>query len=133
MARHIELEGLPEERVAAIAVRLINLGWFRVGTDRYAKSSRTFGITTLRKSHVAVRGSRISFTYRGKHSIMLRGAIVDAELAAVMRELMAQRISARSSPPRTSAREAGRCSRQSSLQTMPHPRRKPKRNGGSPP
>src|SRR5947209_18259345 len=34
-ADHIALPGLPEERVAAIAVRLINLGWFRVGSDRY--------------------------------------------------------------------------------------------------
>jgi DNA topoisomerase-1 len=90
MAKHMELDGLPEERVAAIAVRLINLGWFRVGTDRYAKTSRTFGITTLRKSHVSVRGARISFQYRGKHSIMLRSAIVDAELAAAMKELLAQ-------------------------------------------
>jgi DNA topoisomerase-1 len=90
MAKHFELDGLPEERVAAIAVRLINLGWFRVGTDRYAKASRTFGITTLRKSHVSVRGARISFQYRGKHSIMLRSAIVDAELAAAMKELLAQ-------------------------------------------
>src|SRR5436305_12676320 len=31
MAEHRELEGLPFEKVAAIAVRLINLGWFRVG------------------------------------------------------------------------------------------------------
>jgi DNA topoisomerase-1 len=90
MAEHIELEGLPEQRVAAIAVRLINLGWFRVGSDRYATSSRTFGITTLRKNHVSVRGSRISFKYRGKHSIMLRSAIVDAELAAAMKELLAE-------------------------------------------
>ena len=89
-AEHIELPGLPEDRVAAIAVRLINLGWFRVGTDRYAKTSRTFGITTLRKSHVSVRGARISFSYRGKHSIMLRSAIVDAELAGAMKELLAQ-------------------------------------------
>jgi DNA topoisomerase-1 len=89
MAKHMALDGLPPERVAAIAVRLINLGWFRVGTDRYAKTSRTFGITTLNKSHVTVRGSRISFKYRGKHSIMLRSAIVDAELAAAMKELLA--------------------------------------------
>src|SRR5439155_7640803 len=89
MAAHMELEGLPEEKVAAIAVRLINLGWFRVGTDRYAKTSRTFGITTLRKSHVGVRGSRISFHYRGKHSIMIHSAIVDAELAAAMKALIA--------------------------------------------
>jgi DNA topoisomerase-1 len=89
MAEHMGLDGLPPEKVAAIATRLINLGWFRVGGDRYAKQSRTFGITTLRKSHVAVRGSRVSFRYRGKHSIMLRSAIVDPELAAAMRELLA--------------------------------------------
>jgi len=89
MAQHMELDGLPPEKVAAIATRLINLGWFRVGGDRYAKQSRTFGITTLRKGHVSVRGSRIAFRYRGKHSIMLRSAIVDAELAAAMKELLA--------------------------------------------
>jgi len=87
MAKHMELEGYPAEKVAAIAVRLINLGWFRVGGDRYAKRSRTFGITTLRKSHVTVRGSRISFRYRGKHSMMVRSAVVDAELAAAIRAL----------------------------------------------
>jgi DNA topoisomerase-1 len=90
MSGHMGLEGLPEEKVAAVAVRLINLGWFRVGSDRYAKTSRTFGITTLRKSHVSVRGSRISFRFRGKHSIMIRSAIVDPELAAAMKELIAQ-------------------------------------------
>ena len=89
MAQHMELDGLPPEKVAAIATRLVNLGWFRVGGERYAKQSRTFGITTLRKSHVTVRGSRISFRYRGKHSIMLRSAVVDQELAAAMRDLLA--------------------------------------------
>ncbi|HEU5362741.1 MAG TPA: hypothetical protein VFU56_05320 [Gaiellaceae bacterium] len=89
MAGHMALDGLPPEKVAAIATRLINLGWFRVGGDRYAKRSRTFGVATLRKSHVSVRGSRVSFRYRGKHSIMLRSAIVDAELAAAVRELLA--------------------------------------------
>ena len=89
MADHMELDGLPFEKVAAIAVRLINLGWFRVGNDRYAKESRTFGITTLRKSHVRVRGKRVAFNYRGKHKIMNRSVIVDAELADAIRELMA--------------------------------------------
>jgi DNA topoisomerase I len=89
MAEHMALDGLPPEKVAAIATRLINLGWFRVGGDRYAKRSRTFGITTLRKRHVAVRGSRVSFRYRGKHSIMLRSAVVDADLAAAVKELLA--------------------------------------------
>jgi DNA topoisomerase I len=90
MAEHMALDGLPEEKVAAIAVRLINLGWFRVGSDRYAKASRTFGITTLRKSHVSVRGSRIAFRYRGKHSVMIHSAVVDPELAGAVRQLLAQ-------------------------------------------
>jgi DNA topoisomerase-1 len=90
MSEHMDLEGMPEEKVAAVAVRLINLGWFRVGGDRYAKRSRTFGITTLRKSHVAVRGSRIAFRYRGKHSILIHSAIVDPELAAALKLLVAQ-------------------------------------------
>jgi DNA topoisomerase I len=88
MGEHMALEGLPQEKVAAIAVRLINLGWFRVGSDRYARQSRTFGITTLRKRHVAVRGARIAFSYRGKHNIMVRSAIVDEELAAAVRDLV---------------------------------------------
>jgi DNA topoisomerase-1 len=38
---------------------------------------------------VSIRGSRISFRYRGKHSLMIRSAIVDQELASAMRELLA--------------------------------------------
>jgi DNA topoisomerase I len=88
MSTHMDLDGLPYEKVAAVALRLINLGWFRVGSDRYAKTSRTFGITTLRKSHVRVRGSRIAFRYRGKHKIWVHSAIVDRELADAVRELL---------------------------------------------
>ncbi len=89
MAEDMQLPGLPEPRVAAVAVRLINLGWFRVGSERYARTHRTFGITTLRKSHVAVRGARLAFRYRGKHGTAVRSALVDAELAAAVRELLA--------------------------------------------
>jgi DNA topoisomerase-1 len=88
-SEHMDCEGLCFERVCAVAVRLINLGWFRVGTDRYAKTSRTFGITTLRKGHVSVRGSRISFRFRAKHSVQVHTAIVDAEIAATLKELIA--------------------------------------------
>ena len=66
---------------------MINLGWFRVGADRYTKRHRTFGITTLNKSHVSVRGSRVSFKYRGKHKVLVRTAVVDAELAEAMKAL----------------------------------------------
>ena len=87
MAQHIELEPMSPDWTCAVAVRLINLGWFRVGDDRYTKAHKTFGITTLRKGHVKVRGSRIAFRYRAKHRIMVRTAVVDSELAEAIREL----------------------------------------------
>jgi DNA topoisomerase-1 len=87
IAKHMELDELDPDRVCAVAVTLINLGWFRVGSERYAKKYRTYGITTLTKRHVTVRGSRISFKYRGKHRSWVRTALVDEELADTMREL----------------------------------------------
>jgi DNA topoisomerase-1 len=88
MSKHMDGEPLSREWVCAVALRLINLGWFRVGTERYARTTRTFGITTLRKGHVSVRGSRITFKYRGKHRVRVRTAIVDDELADAMRTLL---------------------------------------------
>jgi DNA topoisomerase-1 len=81
-------EELTPEWTCALAVKLINLGWFRVGGEHYAKQYRTFGITTLSKSHVTVRGSRVAFKYRGKHRVWVRTAVVDADLAAAMRTLV---------------------------------------------
>ena len=89
MAKDLEGEPFSPEWVCALALRLINLGWFRVGTERYARTTRTFGITTLRKGHVSVRGSRITFKYRGKHRVLVRTAIVDEELADAMKKLIA--------------------------------------------
>jgi DNA topoisomerase-1 len=88
MAEHMEYEPMTPEWTCALAVRLINLGWFRVGDDRYVTAHKTFGITTLRKGHVKVRGSRIAFRFRAKHRIWVRTAVVDSELAAATRELL---------------------------------------------
>jgi DNA topoisomerase-1 len=89
MSEHMDNDLLDRERVSAIATRLINRGWFRVGTERYAKESKTFGITTLRKDHVLVRGHRIAFDFRGKHGSVVRTTLVDQELADAISELLA--------------------------------------------
>jgi DNA topoisomerase IB len=87
MAEHLSLEPCEADWTCALAVRLINVGWFRVGGERYAKRHRTFGICTLSCAHVSVKGNRVSFKYRGKHKVWVRTAIVDAEIAAAVREL----------------------------------------------
>jgi DNA topoisomerase IB len=88
MSEHMDRDGLDRERVSAVAIRLINRAWFRVGGERYVKESRTFGITTLTKQHVAVRGNKVAFHFRGKHNVLVRTTLVDSELANVMKELL---------------------------------------------
>ena len=81
--------GFGLEKVCGLIVLLISEGFFRVGGERYTKENRTFGITTLRKSHVRVRGSRLEFDYRGKGAIDQHQVIVDAGLARAVRRLLA--------------------------------------------
>jgi DNA topoisomerase-1 len=88
MAEHLDKDELDRERVSAIALRLINAGWFRVGSERYARESGTYGITTLTRRHVTVRGHRLTLSFRGKHKIQVRTTVVDEELADAMRDLL---------------------------------------------
>jgi len=90
MGEHMMLDPYERERVCAVAIRLINMGWFRVGSDRYAKASRTYGVTTLNKNHVSVRGKRVSFKFQAKHKVLVRTSLVDAELATAIRDLLEQ-------------------------------------------
>ena len=90
MGEHMTHDPYDRERVCAIAVRLINMAWFRVGSDRYAKTSRTHGVTTLTRSHVSVRGTRVTFRFRAKHKVRVRTSVVDAELAGAIKDLLAQ-------------------------------------------
>jgi DNA topoisomerase-1 len=88
MAEHLDKDELDRERVSAIALRLINLGWFRVGSERYVRESGTYGITTLSRRHVTVRGNRVMLSFRGKHKIQVRTTLVDKELADAMKDLL---------------------------------------------
>ncbi|HXV15216.1 MAG TPA: hypothetical protein VD758_00460, partial [Gemmatimonadaceae bacterium] len=69
LREHINLVGLSRNRVAAGVVMLISQRWFRVGSDRYEKENRSFGITTLRKTHVTHEDDHVIFNYRGKRGI----------------------------------------------------------------
>jgi DNA topoisomerase-1 len=77
------------ERVAAGVLRLIAERCFRPGSDRYAKENRSFGITTLRKSHVTVDGDTATFAFRGKSGVKQRQVVVDRAIARFVRTLLA--------------------------------------------
>jgi len=58
--------GLPREKVLATVVQLLEKSLIRVGNDEYAKSNRSYGLTTLRDQHVDVKGATVRFRFRGK-------------------------------------------------------------------
>ncbi len=66
---HLALDGMPVERAGAAAVRLLDLGYFRIGSDAYADANGSFGLTTLEKRHVRARGGRLVFRFQGKSGI----------------------------------------------------------------
>ncbi len=69
VSRDFRSRGYTMEKVGAGIVRLIGDAFFRVGSDRYAKENNSFGITTLRKSHVEIDGDSVHFRYRGKRGV----------------------------------------------------------------
>src|SRR3954452_25582204 len=84
----IQEKGLTRERVLAAAIRLLDLGTFRVGSEQYAEDNGTFGLATLRRDHVHVRGEKVSFSYTAKGGVERELDIVDEPTAAVVRALM---------------------------------------------
>jgi len=87
MTEHLDKDELDRERVSAVALRLISLGWFRVGSERYAREG-TYGVTTLLRRHVRVRGTRIRLSFPSKGGIRVRSELVDEDLADAIRGLL---------------------------------------------
>jgi DNA topoisomerase-1 len=58
--------GFGRELVLSLAVRLLYRGFFRLGSEGYAEQNQTYGLATIRKSHVKVTGDVISFDYAAK-------------------------------------------------------------------
>jgi DNA topoisomerase-1 len=76
---------LDADTVAATVLRLVSETFCRIGGERYAKENGTFGITTLKKSHVDTRGRIVAFAYRGKSNVQQRQVVTDPELVRLVR------------------------------------------------
>ena len=61
--------GMTRDRACATAVRLLDLGYFRIGNDAYADQYGSFGLTTLQRRHVRKRRSSLVFEFVGKSGV----------------------------------------------------------------
>jgi DNA topoisomerase IB len=88
VAVHLSQEGLTEQRVLACAARLLDIGFFRIGSEEYAEVNGTFGLATIRREHTRVEGDQVTFDYKAKSGKQTLRAIVDPQVAAVISELL---------------------------------------------
>jgi DNA topoisomerase-1 len=86
--RDLRRRGLPQERVIAVVVRLLEDTLVRVGNEEYARTNGSFGLTTLRDRHVRVSGSGsgVRLRFVGKAGKAHDVAIEDARLARLVRK-----------------------------------------------
>jgi DNA topoisomerase-1 len=85
-AADLRRAGLPREKVLATVVRLLEKSLIRVGNDEYARDNGSYGLTTLRDSHVDVRGSTLRFEFRGKSGKRHAVDVSDPRLARIVKE-----------------------------------------------
>jgi DNA topoisomerase IB len=84
VSRDLEADGMPIARAAATAVRLLDLGYFRIGGDTYAEDNGSFGLTTLERHHVRARSGRLVFDFVGKSGIEHTIEIDDGQAIAAL-------------------------------------------------
>jgi DNA topoisomerase-1 len=77
--------GLSREKLLATVVQLLEKSLIRVGNDEYAKANRSFGLTTMRNTHVRVRGSRLQFGFTGKSGKRHSIDVDDKRLARIVK------------------------------------------------
>ena len=82
--------GMPLPRATAVAVRLLDQGYFRIGSDAYAEGG-SFGLTTLERRHVRIRNGVLVFIFVGKSGIEHTIEIDDAEVIEALRLMRRRR------------------------------------------
>lgn len=79
------------EQVLACAVRLLDRGLFRIGTEDYAVTNETYGLATIKRRHVSINGDALLFDYPAKHGKRHLRQVLDPEVVELVARLKARR------------------------------------------
>jgi DNA topoisomerase IB len=91
VAHDLGRRGLVRERVLACAIRLLDLGFFRIGGEEYAIENDTYGLATLRQRHVRLEGGSAEFDYRAKGGQRHKQVVTDPLVLPTVRALKRRR------------------------------------------
>jgi DNA topoisomerase-1 len=82
---------LDKLRVLACTTRLLDLGFFRIGTESYAEQNNSYGLATMKKQHVSLKGDVITFDFPAKGGRRRIQSIVDDDVFEVVAALKKRR------------------------------------------
>ncbi|MEA2199312.1 MAG: topoisomerase [Solirubrobacteraceae bacterium] len=89
--RDLRGDELSHDRVLACALVLLDLGFFRIGSESYAEQNGSFGLVTMLKRHVRLENDQVIFDYKAKGGRRRMQAIADPSVRAVVTELKRRR------------------------------------------
>lgn len=84
VASDLRKRSLSRDTVLAAVVRLLDVGYLRVGNEEYARDNKSFGATTLRSRHLKRTGSKLMMRFKGKHGIIQEVPITDSNLKRIV-------------------------------------------------
>lgn len=87
VVRDLRRRKISRERVLACAVRLLDRGFFRIGSEDYAEENETYGLATMRKRHVKVTGNKVVFDYEAKGGKRRVQVVGDRSIAGLVKTL----------------------------------------------
>ncbi len=88
IARDLAGRGLTRDRVLALGLHLLDLGYFRAGGEQYAEENESYGLATLLCDHVTVRRDAVGFDYPAKSGVRRTYEIENAEVVRAVRALL---------------------------------------------
>jgi len=88
VAKHLRQKDLGRERVLACILRILSTCFLRPGSQVYASENGSYGIATLRRKHVHVKGKTVEFDFPGKSGVQQQRKLEDQQVARVIRALI---------------------------------------------
>jgi DNA topoisomerase-1 len=89
--KDLSRNGVPRERALACAVRLLDLGFFRIGGEEYAETNESFGVATVLREHVSVSDGEVVFDFPAKSGQRRVQSIRDPEIQRAIEAMRRRR------------------------------------------
>src|SRR5258708_33739159 len=88
--RHVnhdmKLKGLPQRKVVATVVWLLEHTLIRIGNEEYAKENNSFGLTTLRSKHIDVKNNKVELEFVGKSGVEHQVNITNPQVVKIIKQ-----------------------------------------------